>query len=87
MILKVSDDCLLARDLGHSSLDLSGFLGGKAGTWNIALFEEGLNLGEIGRVGNEGGESLAHASFSEHVGAIELLPELLLDRHGSCLCD
>ena len=51
------------------------------------FLKESLDLGKVGGVSDETGKLLSHGLLSKLVVAIELLPELLLSRHGSGLSE
>ena len=70
----------------HLDSTCSGNLSGRLvreGRGGIAGSEHGLNLGLVSWVRDEVGELLAHGSFRKIVDDVKLLPELLLDGHGS----
>ena len=51
----------------------------------LVLGQQGLDLGLVGLVRDKVRHLFAHVLFCELEEAINLLPELLLGRHGGCL--
>lgn len=75
----------LGIDLVYSSNLSGGFTAKSIPSLDIALLEKSLNLSLVGGIGDEVRQFLAHLLLSKLVETVELLPELLLDRHRGLL--